>query len=326
MNEMKRIERINNTLRFKQPDKPPHFEIQFQLTEEAFGLLFPENAVFEKVDGNERKTLFEYTADIYARIVKEFDWDAVTVIPPFVPLPYTGQSHPGYDFIPYLKNYLRERFDEQIPVGGIMWGSVISIDIIKDYMEFSVQLFEERSQVEEWAEKLYTQGLSHAKAMLDAGADFIVIASDHAFNAGTMLSPVDFASLVTPYMKKLTQYIQSRGAWVVMHSDGNLMRIMDQIIEISPDVLQSVDPMAGMDIAAVKKITYGKVALMGNVNCSFLQDGPIEKIRESARYCLKHGAPGGGYIFSSSNTIFDGVPLTHYKEMLSCLHNNGKQL
>ena len=121
-------------------------------------------------------------------------------------------------------------------------------------------------------------------------------------------------------MIKLTRYIQSRGVWVVMHSDGDLMNIMDQICEIKPDVLHSIDPMAGMDIKEVKRLTYGKVALMGNVQCSYLQEGPDEKIIESSQYCIEHGATGGGYIFSSSNTIFQGVPLENYRTMVDYFH------
>jgi len=45
-------------------------------------------------------------------------------------------------------------------------------------------------------------------------------------------------------------------------------------------------------------------------------DGPPEAIGESARYCLEHASPGGGYIFGTSNTIFDGMPLAHYEIML----------
>ena len=55
---------------------------------------------------------------------------------------------------------------------------------------------------------------------------------------------------------------------------------------------------------------------MGNVQCSLLQDGPDEAIRESARYCLDHASSGGGYIFGSSNTIFPGMPLENYERML----------
>jgi len=31
---------------------------------------------------------------------------------------------------------------------------------------------------------------------------------------------------------------------------------------------------------------------------------------------LEHAAPGGGYVFSTSNTIFPGMPLKNYEYML----------
>jgi hypothetical protein len=36
--------------------------------------------------------------------------------------------------------------------------------------------------------------------------------------------------------------------------------------------------MAGMDIKQVKELTYGKMALMGNVQCSYLYDCSDERI------------------------------------------------
>ena len=56
--------------------------------------------------------------------------------------------------------------------------------------------------------------------------------------------------------------------------------------------------------------------LMGNVQCSLLQDGQREAIRASALYCLEHAAPGGGHVFGTSNTIFPGMPLENYEYML----------
>jgi uroporphyrinogen decarboxylase len=107
---------------------------------------------------------------------------------------------------------------------------------------------------------------------------------------------------------------------VIFHSDGNLMPVLDQILDIGPEMLQSIDPLAGMDIAEVKRLTYGRMALMGNVQCDFLQEGPDEKIAESAKYAIRHGSPGGGYVYSSSNTIFRGLPLKNYVFMVDCLH------
>jgi len=55
---------------------------------------------------------------------------------------------------------------------------------------------------------------------------------------------------------------------------------------------------------------------MGNVACNMLQDANEEKIRESVRYCMKHGGIGKRYIFSTSNCIFPGMPPESYRIML----------
>ena len=61
------------------------------------------------------------------------------------------------------------------------------------------------------------------------------------------------------------------------------------------------------------KQRYGKlVCLIGNVNCALLQTGTDEEVKESAKYAITNGKPGGGYIFSTSNVIFKGMKLERY--------------
>jgi uroporphyrinogen-III decarboxylase len=312
-------ERIQAALRFIEPDRPPHFEQTFELSEEAFGLSYPTEAELRASAGSQRERLFERCARIYALTVERYRWDAVIVWRPMM-VSQDDPEHPCYAFIPFLKDYLRRWFGHEIPVGAFVWDGFLSIDIIKDYMEFSVQLFEEYDLIERWVERLFKNGCLHAERLMDAGADFLDIASDFAFNSGTFLRPEQFAALVKPYLKDLVARIKARGLWVIMHSDGNLMAILDQILEIGPDFLQSIDPMAGMDIRAVKRLTHGKIGLMGNVQCNLMQDGPDAAIRASCDYCLTHAAPGGGYIFSTSNSVFQGIPLSNYELMVDHFH------
>ena len=52
------------------------------------------------------------------------------------------------------------------------------------------------------------------------------------------------------------------------------------------------------------------------MNCAAIQTGTDEDIRQSALYALNHGMPGGGYIFCSSNCIFEGIQPEKYQVML----------
>jgi len=71
-----------------------------------------------------------------------------------------------------------------------------------------------------------------------------------------------------------------------------------------------------MDIAEVKRIYGDRLILMGNVRTSLLQDVEEEGIRESVRYCMVHGKPDGGFVFSTSNCLFQGMPIESYHIML----------
>lgn len=313
-------ERIDAALHFREPDRPPHFEQVFELTREAFGQDMPDEQSIHEAQGEARLGLFRQCAELYARTVERFQWDAVLIWRPAMVKPVDDPDHPAYEFIPYLKRYLRERFGYEIPVGAFVWESFISLDTVKDYMDFSIRLYEEPEELDAWAKQMYDAALVHAARLIDAGADFINVNSDHAMNGNTFLRPEQFHRFVYPYVKALVSYIHSRGPWVMMHSDGNLMGILGQILDIGPDILQSIDPMAGMDIRRVKQIAGKRMGLMGNVQCSLLQDGPAEKIIASADYCLTNGAPGGGYIYSTSNTIFRGIPLSNYQLMVDYFH------
>ncbi|HEX9617754.1 MAG TPA: uroporphyrinogen decarboxylase family protein [Anaerolineales bacterium] len=87
-------------------------------------------------------------------------------------------------------------------------------------------------------------------------------------------------------------------------------------MDASPHVLHSLDPLAGVDIAEVKRLYGDRVCLIGNVNCGLMDSDTEDEVVESARYALRQGMPGGGYIFSTSNCIYTGMPLSSYERML----------
>ena len=121
-----------------------------------------------------------------------------------------------------------------------------------------------------------------------------------------------FSEFVTPYLKRCVAEFRRRGAYVIKHTDGNIMPILDDLIEAAPHALHSLDPMAGVDIRLVKERTAGRLALCGNVHCAMMQTGTPAQIRQSAEYCMTWGKPGGGYVFCTSNSVFRGMPLANY--------------
>jgi uroporphyrinogen decarboxylase len=78
-----------------------------------------------------------------------------------------------------------------------------------------------------------------------------------------------------------------------------------------------------VDIAEVKSRYGSRVCLIGNVNCGLMDTGTDEEAMESVRYALRHGMPGGGYIFSTSNCVYTGMQLSRYEQILDIWRKEG---
>ncbi len=296
-------QRMLKALAFEEPDRPPHFEVMFELEYEAFGVRFPDRNSWAGLSATDKDKQIGQCMAIYERIVERFEWDALLVFWPWCD--------------PDGIRAAKATFGEDILIGGVVGRSIWSIESIDDWVRFSADLYERPEVLHEEARRRCDTAIGHFNALAEAGADFIHVVNDIAFNAGTFISPPQFRDLCIPYLAEQVTHMKSLGVIPFVHTDGNIMDVLDDYLSLGAACFQSVDPMAGMDIAEVKARCHGKMALMGNVQCSLLQEGPREAIRESALYCLEHGSPGGGYIFGTSNTIFPGMPLENYEYMLS---------
>ncbi|MDX9978780.1 MAG: uroporphyrinogen decarboxylase family protein [Lentisphaeria bacterium] len=295
-------ERMLQTLRFEEPDRPPHFETMFELEQEAFGLLFPDRREWDTCTAPRKREMIETCVEIYQRIVETYGWDALAVFWPW--------SDP--DGVVAAK----AAFGDRILVGSIVGGSVWAIEAVQDWMQFSIDLIERPELIHAAARRMRDQACARIDRLADAGADFILLVNDIAGNGGTFVSPQHLREFVLPYLGEEVARIRARGVLPFIHTDGNIMAILDDWLNLGAACYQSVDPMAGMDLGEVKQRCQGRLALMGNVQCSLLQHGSPEAIRAATLDCLRQGAPGGGYILSTSNTIFPGMPLANYEHML----------
>jgi uroporphyrinogen decarboxylase len=296
-------ERMLTTLRFEEPDRPPHFEIMFELEYEAFGRRFPAWEAWHGCTRDEKDRLIGDCMEIYQLIVARYAWDALAV--------YFPWSDP--DGVRAAK----ATFGDDILIGSIVGDTIWSIEGMRDWEQFAIDLVDDPEAIHAEAERKTQVALARFNQLAEAGADFIHVVNDVAFNAGPFIAPRQFRDICTPHLQRQVAHLKALGVIPFVHTDGNIMPILDDYLSLGAACFQSVDPMAGMDIAEVKRRCHGRLALMGNVQCNLLQDGPLEAIRASARYCLEHASPGGGYIFGTSNTIFRGMPLAHYEYMLS---------
>jgi len=285
--------------------KVPHLELEFQLSEEIFGFPALRHEHLEGVTGVRREDMLKRNVEHWIKVAARFDWNVITG------LHWLHREDQIKSF-----QYVREQSGDTYMLSAFVDGTW-SIPNGQNMVEHVVYLTEREEQALEDAQKNCERGIAVGVELIQAGAEIIFMCADYCFNDGPFLSPSMFAKHVTPYLAQLVAAYQQAGAFACKHTDGNIMPILDQLASTGIDALHSLDPMAGVDIAEVKRRIGDRVTLIGNVNLAWVQAGTKEQIEQSARYCLEHGGvKSGGYIYATSNCIFKGVPLENYEFML----------
>jgi uroporphyrinogen decarboxylase len=294
----------------------PHFELVFYLTMEAFGKVHPGHRYYSQwhqMEEKERQLHRQDMADLYIATAERFDHSAIFI-------------HPNPDSVEEtlrLVELIREKTGDRYFI--MRHGdATFSLPDGDHMMEFANRIADDRQGLKAEATAMVDRAIDLAAQLRQPGGlDGFALCADYCFNTGPFLSPRLFSELVTPYLARLTRAYREMGFYVIKHTDGNILPILDQLVQTEPHALHSLDPQAGVDIAEVKRRYGDRLCLIGNVNCGMLDSGTDEEVIASARYALQHGMPGGGYIFSTSNCIYTGMRLKRYELMLEVWEKEG---
>ena len=318
-------ERAEIVLNLGVPDEVPTFELQFQLAEEFFGKSFenPDLTYENKLKMGEKAYMQAvYEHGIYTgQCMEKLDYCIMPVATYTIPR-YDENDHLTEEAKLYYRA-VREATNGQRMLIGIL-DHTFAIPDGQGMYEFAYRMADEPESLLKEAQKRVDQAIVRLEQLKLAGIDVIGMCSDYCFNNGPFISPSAFSEFIAPFLYQQIKAAKEMGFYVIKHTDGNIMPIIDQIVQCGPHALHSLDPMAGVDIKVVKEM-YGKqVALCGNVHCAAMQTGTDEEVIASAEYCMTHGKPGGGYFFCTSNIPFKGMPPHRYRMVLD-IYNSMKK-
>jgi uroporphyrinogen decarboxylase len=284
----------------------PHFELVFFLTMEAFGRVHPNHrnyAQWLQMTDRERALHRADMADLFVKTAQRYEHNAIFI--------HTNPSTEEEDI--RMIDLMRELSGDTyfLMLHGDATYEIPPGDKMVSWVSW---VYENLGEAKRTADDNVNRMLEKAERLAKhGGLDGFALCADYCYNDNPFLSPGVFAEVVAPYLTKLCRGLRDLGFYAIKHTDGNIMPIIDQLVAAAPHALHSLDPQGGVDIAEVKRRYGGQVCLIGNVNCGLLSSGTEEEAIESARYCIRHGMPGGGYVFSTSNCIYTGLPLERYE-------------
>jgi uroporphyrinogen decarboxylase len=144
----------------------------------------------------------------------------------------------------------------------------------------------------------------------ELGVDIIWIGDDFGMQNRMVISPALFRKFFKPRYARLFEEWKSINPQVkiAFHSDGNILPIIPDLIEIGLDILNPVQPKS-MDPALVKKVYGDKLTFWGTVDIQeVLPFGAPEDVRNEVKLRVRTVGPGGGLILAPAHNIPADVP------------------
>jgi uroporphyrinogen decarboxylase len=197
---------------------------------------------------------------------------------------------------------------------------------LMDFETLSISMFMDPELVHEMNDAFVEWSLGAAKlAYATGGVDAFHISDDWGGTSGLLISPEQFREFFLKPFEKLVAGFKSFGVPVIMHNDGNLWGILDELVNTGIDAYHPVEKAATMDLATVKQKYNGRICPIGNVNnkTTMVSGTPEDVIKETLE-CLKTGAPGGGYILSTDHSLHDDIPLENAMSLIETVIKYGK--
>ena len=163
-----------------------------------------------------------------------------------------------------------------------------------------------------------------AKGLVAAGADIIMIGDDYGWQQGLIMSPTHWRKLILPRLARVVEAIKGYQVPVVLHSDGNITSILDDLVKTGLDGLNPIQARCGLIPGEIKK-KYPQLSQLGTVDIQYtLPFGTRQEIEEEIRNTIKSAGFGGGLIMGPQHAVQPDVPVENVDTMIKAIRKFGK--
>lgn len=182
---------------------------------------------------------------------------------------------------------------------------------IRGLQEFLMDMVERPS----WAECLLER-LAHQKEVLSlaaarAGADYLLCGDDVGSQQGMMFSIPSWKKMMRSRWERIWQGAKAINPDIKVwyHSDGNILKIVGDLIESGVDILNPLQPEC-LDIDEIHRDYGDKISFDGTIGTqSTMPFGTPDDVRNRVREVIEKYGKNGGLILSPTHVLEPEVPL-----------------
>ena len=121
----------------------------------------------------------------------------------------------------------------------------------------------------------------------------------------SVISPKHWRTYIFPHMKEVCDELHRYQPEVKIycHICGNILPIVEDLVETGLDCLGPLDPLGGFTPSEVRKRVGDAVSLMGGVDTLSFINNTSDEIIAEARQCIIQAGQKGGYILGSGCVV-----------------------
>jgi len=173
-----------------------------------------------------------------------------------------------------------------------LWERAYMLVGMENLMEY---FFTEPALVKRLLHRIIDFHLKLAESYIAAGVNLVSMSDDHGTQHSLILGKHILKEFFIPEYERLFSFYKERGVLINFHSCGHIEPLLDTFMYLGVDILNPIQAAAN-DLDSVRKITQGKMALMGGVNSEILMQGDFNVTRELVKTRMKQLGANGGYI------------------------------
>lgn len=198
-------------------------------------------------------------------------------------------------------------------INGLHEGNWLSLG----YVPFAKELRKPTGLLEKTIDELHRVNIDICKRFLDIDTKMVIAFTDDIAQKGRlMLSPQQFKKLYLTRYKSLFNMIHKRGGKTMIHTDGKINELIPYYIEMGLDLLQGLEPAAGVDIVMLNEKYGEKIAWNGNIDVSvLLWKGTPTEIRKECERVIKAVAPSNNLVFGPCTDIMAWHPIENIETL-----------
>jgi len=314
-------ERVFAALRHSQPDRVPRFEIWIdgllhelgQTDRASAHVNLGQDCIMMPTEMPQGSNEWKNGVDYFGRLWRDGKYVTGLVDTEADLLRYS----PPVD---YAERYfdqtrvkeVKVRYPNHCLIFGTHIGPFMSAYLSMGFERFFTRLLKNASFVKKVLELRTEWCIAMYQNAVKLGAELVVLGEDAGHRGGPMISPDMWRELVLPYHRRIVEELEVPVIW---HSDGNIESLLPMAIDAGFVGIHGLEPGAGIDLTRVKREFGQRLVLISNIDVRVLFNSEPEHVRREVRRCIEQGAPGGGYMIATCNSVFDGMNPSSVAEM-----------